>query len=116
MLADSCPECLLTFLALVLADSFPKCLLIYLGSELSSFIMPRGKKQCTSCSALNYAFSKQCSSCGVVFSKTDCGRPTNTKACDGYGVSSGRPTNTKESDGYFVGRAGGRPKPLTLMV
>ena len=41
--------------------------------------------------------------------KKDNGRPVNTKACDGYGVSSGPPGGTKASDGYFVGTSGGRP-------
>ena len=30
-------------------------------------------------------------------------------ASDGYAISSGRPTNTKASDGYDVGTSGGRP-------
>ena len=48
--------------------------------------MPRGKKACSNCSALNYAFSKLCASCGVVFDKKDSGRPINTWASDGYAV------------------------------
>ena len=57
-------------------------------------IMPRGKKTCKSCSTLIYAFSKQCTSCGFVFSTKGSGRPMNTKASDGYavGTSGGRPS------------------------
>ena len=88
--------------------------------------MPRGKKLCKSCSALNSSACKQCTACGFVFDKrgrptntkasdgylvgTSGGRPTNTKASDGYAVSSGRPTNTKASDGSSVGRSGGRKR------
>ena len=70
--------------------------------------MPRGKKACKNCSALNYAFSKQCTYCGVVFGS---GRPINTKASDGYAVSTsrGRPSGTKISDSYAVRTSGGRP-------
>ena len=68
--------------------------------------MPRDKKTCKNYSALNYAFCKQCTSCGFVFSKKNSGRQTNTKACDGYSVSSGGPANTKASDGYAVGTSG----------
>ena len=74
---------------------------------------------------LNYAFNnlKQCTSCGFMFGKKD-GRPSNTKASDGYSVgtsgtkasdgysvstSGGRPSGTKASDGYSVGTSGGRP-------
>ena len=35
------------------------------------------------------------------------GRPTGTKACDGYDVSTG--TGIKASDSYSVGISGGRP-------
>ena len=37
------------------------------------------------------------------------GRPSNTKASDGYsvGTSGGRPGGTKASDGYSVGTSGG---------
>ena len=67
-------------------------------------------KKCRNCSALNYAFCKQCTFCGVVFSKKkDSSQPNNTKSSDGYAVSSGRPTNTKASDGYTVETSGGRP-------
>ena len=48
-------------------------LLSFRVSELLNFIrqsMHRGKR-CSSCSALNYSFNKQCTSCGVVFSKKD---------------------------------------------
>ena len=31
--------------------------------------MPHGKRKCSNCSALSYSFSKQCTSCGVVFGK-----------------------------------------------
>ena len=61
------------------------------------------------CSALNYAFGKHCTFCGVVFGiKEDSGWPNNTKSSDGYAVSSGRPTNTKASNGCIVGISGGR--------
>ena len=36
----------------------------------------------------------------------------NAKSPDGYAVSSGRPTNTKASDGYTMGTSGGRPRSL----
>ena len=62
-------------------------------------------KNCKNCSALNNSACKKCSTCGVVFDKH--GRPADTKASDGYAVSSGRPTNTKASDGYAV--SSGRP-------
>ena len=41
---------------------------------------------------------------------TSGGRPSDTKASDGYSVghSGGRPSNTKASDGCSVGRNGGR--------
>ena len=62
--------------------------------------MPRGKKLCKSCSALNSSASKKCTTCGVTFDKR--GRPNDTKASDGYlvGTSGGRPTNIKASDDY----------------
>ena len=47
--------------------------------------MPHGKKTCNNCSALNFAFIKQCTSCGFIFKKPS-GRQTNTKASDGYAV------------------------------
>ena len=31
--------------------------------------MPRGKKLCKSCSALNSSASKKCTTCGVIFDK-----------------------------------------------
>ena len=34
------------------------------------------------------------------------GRPSGTKASDGYAVSSSRPISTKASDGCSVGRGG----------
>ena len=63
--------------------------------------MPCGKEKCNNPSTLNYAFNKQCTSCGFMFGKKD-GRPSNTKASDGYsvGTSGGRPSGTKASDGY----------------
>ena len=65
--------------------------------------MPRGKKKCNNCSTLNYAFNKQCTSCGFMFGKKD-----------------GRPSNTKVSDGYSVGISGGIcpvvPKPLMAIL
>ena len=87
--------------------------------------MPRGKKICKNCSALNYAFSKQCTFCGDAFVKKSSGRPSGTKASDGCSVgtsggrpsgtkasdgcsSGGRPSGTKASDGCSVGRNGGR--------
>ena len=83
-------------------------LLSFRVSELLNFIrqiMPRGKRKCSNCSALSYSFSKQCTSCGVVFGSKNSGQPINTGASDGYvvGTSGGRPSGTKASDGFSVG-------------
>ena len=70
------------------------------------------KKVCRNCSALNYEFSRQCTSCEAVVDKKDSGRPMDTKASDGYAVSTsgGRPSGTKASVLLVV------PKPLTAML
>ena len=74
-------------------------------STLSCLVVK--KKRAWNCSALNYAFVKQCTFVELCLVKS--GRLNNTKSSDGYAVSSGRPTTTETSDGYTVGTSGGRP-------
>ena len=76
------------------------------------------KKLCKNCSALNYAFSNECISCGVVFGKKDSGWLINTKTSDNYavGTSGGRPSGNKTSDGYAVGTSGVRPSSTKLQM